>query len=257
MTADLVDVRDLWVTLGGRVVLEGINLSIRAEDFLGIIGPNGGGKTTLLKAILGLIQPTQGTITVLGGSPDKQRSSLGYVPQYRTFDFGFPISVEEVVLMGRLAHIPGIVKHYSDEDHRVAHDALAMMEIEDLTTRQIDALSGGQQQRVMLARALAGEPKVLLLDEPTNHVDAKSQTRFFELLKGLHDKMAVVMVTHDIGAVSTYVDRIACLNHRLFMHDSHEITSEVLAEIYECPIELIAHGVPHRVLQVHDHNGGN
>jgi zinc transport system ATP-binding protein len=154
--------------------------------------------------------------------------------------------------MGRLGHIHRPFRKYRPEDRRIARECLAMMDIGDLADRQVDRLSGGQQQKVILARALATEPRVLLLDEPTNHVDVQTEVHFFEILKQLHEDMAIVLVTHDIGAVSVYVDRIACLNRRLFIHDSGEITEEMLAETYQCPVELIAHGVPHRVLREHD-----
>jgi zinc transport system ATP-binding protein len=233
-------------------VLEGVCLDIYEHDFLGIIGPNGGGKTTLLKLMLGLLTPDRGSIRVMGESPALHRTDIGYVPQYRTFDFGYPVSVIEVVLMGRLGHIRRPFRKYRPEDRRIAEACLAMMDIGDLADRQVDQLSGGQQQKVILARALATEPRVLLLDEPTNHVDVRTEVHFFEILRQLHEKMAIVLVTHDIGAVSVYVDRIACLNRKLFIHDSGEITEEMLAETYQCPVELIAHGVPHRVLKEHE-----
>ena len=233
-------------------MLEDVSLDIYEHDFLGIIGPNGGGKTTLLKLMLGLIEPDRGSVCIMGKQPALHRTDIGYVPQYRTFDFGYPISVMEVVLMGRLGHIRRPFRKYRPEDRRIAEACLDMMDIGDLADRQVDQLSGGQQQKVILARALATEPRVLLLDEPTNHVDVRTEVHFFEILKQLHEDMAIVLVTHDIGAVSVYVDRIACLNRKLFIHDSGEITGEMLAETYQCPVELIAHGVPHRVLMEHE-----
>ncbi len=252
MTDAIIHIEDVWFSFNGAPVLEGVCLDIYEHDFLGIIGPNGGGKTTLLKLILGLLTPDRGSIRIMGESPELHRADIGYVPQYRTFDFGYPVSVIEVVLMGRLGHIHRPFRKYRPEDRRIARECLGMMDIEDLADRQVDRLSGGQQQKVILARALATEPRVLLLDEPTNHVDVQTEVHFFEILKQLHEDMAIVLVTHDIGAVSVYVDRIACLNRRLFLHDSGEITEEMLAETYQCPVDLIAHGVPHRVLREHD-----
>lgn len=248
----IIVLEDVWLTLGTCPVLEGVSLEVYPSDFLGIIGPNGGGKTTLLKVVLGLIRPDRGTVTVFGGSPGEHRHRIGYVPQYRTFDFDYPVSVMDVVLMGRLGCTRGVFRKFSARDRAIAEDALRQMEIQDIAGRQISQLSGGQQQRVILARALAMEPEVLLLDEPTNHVDVQAQTHFYAILKDLHTRMAVIFVSHDIGAVSMYVDRIACLNRRLFMHDSREISPEVIAELYQCPVDLIAHGVPHRVLREHE-----
>jgi zinc transport system ATP-binding protein len=252
MNGPIIHLEDVWFSYDGAPVLEGVCLDIYEHDFLGIIGPNGGGKTTLLKLMLGLLEPDRGSISIMGESPELHRTDIGYVPQYRTFDFGYPVSVIEVVLMGRLGHIRRPFRKYRPEDRRIAEECLALMDIGDLADRQVDELSGGQQQKVILARALATEPRVLLLDEPTNHVDVRTEVHFFEILKQLHEDMAIVLVTHDIGAVSVYVDRIACLNRKLFIHDSGEITGEMLAETYQCPVELIAHGVPHRVLKEHE-----
>lgn len=252
MNGPIIHIEDVWFSYDGTPVLEGVSLDIYEHDFLGIIGPNGGGKTTLLKLMLGLIEPDRGSVCIMGKQPALHRTDIGYVPQYRTFDFGYPISVMEVVLMGRLGHIRRPFRKYRPEDRRIAEACLDMMDIGDLADRQVDQLSGGQQQKVILARALATEPRVLLLDEPTNHVDVRTEVHFFEILKQLHEDMAIVLVTHDIGAVSVYVDRIACLNRKLFIHDSGEITGEMLAETYQCPVELIAHGVPHRVLMEHE-----
>jgi zinc transport system ATP-binding protein len=240
--------------IDGTPVLVDVSLDVFEHDFLGIIGPNGGGKTTLLKVMLGLLVPDSGRVTVKGGAPHEHRMSIGYVPQYRTFDFGFPVRVLDVVLMGRLGHIRGPSRKYSRHDREIAANALHAMGIADLADRQVDSMSGGQQQKVILARALASEPEVLLLDEPTNHIDVRTEEHFFGILKELNERMAIVVVSHDIGAISTHVDRVACLNRRLFTHDSGEITGSMLAETYQCPIELIAHGIPHRVLA--DHDGG-
>ena len=248
---EVVKLEDVWVHYDGEPALEGINLAINQEDFLGVIGPNGGGKTTLLKVILGLIRPGQGKVTVLGGTPERGRKLVGYVPQYSLFDRDFPVSVWDVVLMGRLGQA-GLFRRYSEEDKKTARHALETVEMLDFKDRQIGELSGGEQQRVFIARALVVEPKLLLLDEPTASVDAPMQTGFYELLQRLKQRMAIVLVTHDISAVSIYVDEIACLNRRLFYHHSKEISVEELEATYQCPIELIAHGVPHRILREHD-----
>jgi zinc transport system ATP-binding protein len=246
-----VRLEDVWVHYDGVPALEGVNLSINQDDFLGIIGPNGGGKTTLLKVILGLMKPSSGKVSVMGGTPETGRKFVGYVSQHSLFDRDFPISVWEVVLMGRLGQA-GPFKRYSEEDKKSAIQALEMVEMADFKDRQIGKLSGGQQQRVFIARALVTKPKLLLLDEPMASVDTPMQTGFYELLERLKQEMAIVLVSHDISAVSIYVNKIACLNRRLFYHNSKEISAEELEETYQCPVEMIAHGVPHRILREHE-----
>ncbi len=220
MMDPLIALEDVSVWLGKRPVLEGVNLTIRPQDFYAVIGPNGSGKTTLLKVILGLIHPSEGRVRIFGGSPREKRQLLGYVPQFRTFDFSYPITVMEMVLSGRLGHIPGPIRRYREEDYDHAARALDMMEIGDLADRELRALSGGQQQRAIIARALAGEPEVLLLDEPTIYVDAPTEMRFYETLERLLAAMTIVLVTHDIGVISSHVTKVACLNRRLYTHDS-------------------------------------
>jgi zinc transport system ATP-binding protein len=251
MNAPVIVLDDVWFGFDGTTVLEGVDLTVTDRDFLGIIGPNGGGKTTLLKVMLGLVKPWRGSVRVFGNRPEEARTALGYVPQYRTFDFGYPISVMDVVLTGRLGHIHRPFRKYSREDRKICQEMLDIMGIADLAGRQVDRLSGGQQQKVILARALASGPRVLLLDEPTNHVDARTELHFFEILEELHRRMAIVVVSHDIGAISEHVTRVACMNRRLYMHDSGEITEQMLADTYQCPVDLIAHGVPHRVFRDH------
>lgn len=247
-----IALRDVSVRLGGRPVLEGVNLTINPQDFYAVIGPNGSGKTTLLKVILGLIHPSEGSVQIFGGSPREKRQLLGYVPQFRTFDFSYPVTVMEMVLSGRLGHIPGPIRRYRPLDYDQAARALEMMEIADLADRELRALSGGQQQRAIIARALAGEPEVLLLDEPTIYVDTPTEMRFYETLERLRAAMTIVLVTHDIGVISSHVTKVACLNRRLYTHDSAEITEEMLSATYHCPVDLIAHGLPHRIFREHD-----
>ena len=251
MAKEVIRLDDIWVHYDGIPVLEGINLSVEPNKFLGIIGPNGGGKTTLLKVILGLIKPTRGNISVLGQLPEKGRKSIGYISQYTLFDRDFPVSVSDVVLMGRYGKA-GLYRRYSEEDKRAANEALKTVDMMDYQDRQVGKLSGGEQQRIFIARALATDPKILLLDEPTAGIDSNMQAGFYELIEHLKQRMSVVMVSHDISAVSIYVDQIACLNRQLFYHGSKEVSAEALEKTYRCPIQLIAHGVvPHRVLREH------
>ena len=241
---------DVWVHFDDVPALEAVNLSIEQHDFLGIIGPNGGGKTTLLKVILGLLKPSRGKVMVFGHTPEKGREFVGYVPQYSLFDRDFPVSVWEVVLMGRLGRNRRF-KRYSKEDITLVQDALETVEMLDFKDTQVGKLSGGQQQRVFIARALVAEPKLLILDEPMASVDSPMQTELYELFDKLRQQMAIILVSHDISAVSIYVDKIACLNRKLFYHNTKEITAEDLEATYHCPVEIIAHGVPHRVLKEH------
>ena len=251
MPEEVVKLEDVWVRRDGTPILEGINLSVEAGDFLGIIGPNGGGKTTLLKVILGLIKPSHGKVLVLGKPPEKSRTKVGYLSQKTLLDYDFPISVWEVVMMGRYSQA-GIFRRYTPADKKVAEEALKTVEMLEYKDRQIGKLSGGQQQRVFIARALTTRPKLLLLDEPTESVDPALQTEFYELLDKLREQMAIVMVSHDVSAISIYVDKIACLNRQLFYHGPKELTPEVLEATYKCPVQMIAHGtIPHRVLKEH------
>lgn len=247
---EVIRIENVWAGYNGTPVLEEINLSIKEDDFLGIIGPNGGGKTTLLKVILGLVQPSHGKIRVLGHTPEEGREFVGYVPQRTVFDQDFPICVWDVVLMGR-ARKAGWFRWYSKQDKDAASHALKTVGMLDCRRKQIGELSGGQQQRVLIARALTSDPTILLLDEPTASIDEPMQMELYELLGELKRKMTIVLVSHDIGAVSAHVDKIACVNRRLFYHNSKEITREDLEAVYQCPVEMIAHGVPHRVLKEH------
>ncbi|MGB9929109.1 MAG: metal ABC transporter ATP-binding protein [Methanosarcina sp.] len=247
----VIELKDVWVRYGNQIILEAVNLELKEpKGLLGIIGPNGGGKTTFLKVLLGLLKPYKGSVKLFGKSPEKSRDLVGYVPQYKGFDFDFPISVWEVVLTGRMSHT-GFLKKYKAEDIKATEEALKTVEMLEYKDRQIGQLSGGQRQRVFIARALATNPRLLLLDEPNSGLDPHMQDELYRLLDALKHKMAIIMVTHDLSAVSVYVDKIACLNRTLHYHDSREIPVEDLEATYQCPVELIAHGVPHRVLEIH------
>lgn len=248
-----LSIKDLWVFKDGHAVLEGINLDLVEKDFLGLIGPNGGGKSTLLKVMLGLIKPDRGEVKILGLSPQEARGNVGYMPQKTLFDPSFPVKAFDVVLMGRYSRA-GLLKRYSQADRAAALQALEAVGMAGLSEREIGSLSGGEQQRVFVARSLVSEPKLLLLDEPTAGVDATQEKDFYDLLCRLNRKkgIAIVLVSHDITAISKYVNKIACLNQRLYYHGSKELTNEDIEKAYGCPIEMIAHGTPHRVLREHD-----
>jgi zinc transport system ATP-binding protein len=243
--------RDVNFAYGATVVLESVNLTVNQADFLGIIGPNAGGKTTLLKIMLGLLQPDQGTVEVFGVPPRDARGAMGYVPQYARFDTSFPISVLDTVRMGTLGRTTG------PGGRHAALEALEKVDLHDLAGAQIGRLSGGQLQRVLIARALATGPRILLLDEPTASVDTRVGRTVYELLGRLSEEMAVVLVSHDIGVISRHVKTVACLNVRLHYHHSRELTPEMVEAAYGCPVDLVAHGHPHRVLETHAGEGSD
>lgn len=246
-----VNIEDLSVKIDGRRVLEEVNLRIREGEFLGVIGPNGGGKTTLLRAILGLVKPERGRIEVFGESPEAARKQIGYLPQKSLFDPKFPITALEVVMMGRYG-ARGLFRRYTGRDADASREALSLVGMEDYADREIGSLSGGEQQRVFVARAIVSSPRLLLLDEPASGIDSAVQIEFYELLRELNEKVTIIMVSHDISAVSAHVKKIACVSRRLYYHDSKELLAEDIEEAYHCPVEMIAHGVPHRVLRSHD-----
>ncbi len=230
----------------GNPIIHNIDLTVQENDFLAVIGPNGGGKTTLLKVILGLLTPWEGTASVFGESPEKNHPAIGYVPQLIPED-SFPITVMDVVLMGRLRNA-GLLRRFSRGDRETAEMNLARLNVEDLAGDDMNSLSGGQKQRVLIARALAGKPQILLLDEPVASVDHDTQISFFNLLAELNSTITIVLVTHDVGAVSAHVKNIACINRTLISH-GETLSSESVAKAYGCPFELISHGgIPHRVL---------
>ncbi len=237
---NIVEINHVYFTYGDVPVLQDVNITIEERDFLAIIGPNGGGKTTILKLILGLLEPDKGTVRLFGRVPKQARRFVGYLPQLFRFDFDFPINVTEVVLMGRLGK-KGVGKKYTKADIGVSLRALQKVGMENLGATEIGALSGGQRQRVLIARALATEPRLLLLDEPVSSVDTQWQQSFYELLHDLNKDIAIIVVTHDVGVISTYFDKIACVNRKLYYHGSKKEGMHKISELYECPVQLITH----------------
>lgn len=248
----VIEIKGLWTGYDGEVVLENIDLIVQEGDFLGIIGPNGGGKTTLLYILLGLIRPWQGTVHLFEGSVKEGRNKVGYVPQVIHFDRQFPIRVRDVVRMGRMGR-RGIFSRLSGGDEQQVEIAMEQTDIVGIGDELFGNLSGGQRQRVLLARALAVEPHLLLLDEPTSHIDPRIQGELYALLASLRSSITVVLVTHDIGVVSSHVKSVACVNRTVHYHGESEMPERILEETYGCPIDLIAHGVPHRVFPEHKH----
>lgn len=256
MSAPIVEINEVSFAYNGDIVLEDVSLEIQQGDFIAMIGPNGGGKTTLLKLILGLLKPDNGEIRVTGQATQKASACIGYVPQDVHVNSSFPITAMEVVLMGKLDPKKRWARN-SALNRQEAMLALERMEMSDLAGRKIGELSGGQRQRVFIARALVTQPKLLLLDEPTASIDTKGQADFYHLIKELNKEITILVVSHDLLVISRYVKSVACVNKQLHYHDRAEITGEMLETMYPCttedvcPVELIAHGLPHRVLKDH------
>jgi zinc transport system ATP-binding protein len=257
MSQNIIKVRDLDFSYNGQPVLRDVDLEVAAGDFMAMIGPNGGGKTTLLKLMLGLLSADRGQILIFGKSPKAVSHRIGYVPQDVHINKDFPVSVLDVVLMGKLKPGRGWTRH-SQNDRAAARQALEKVEMADYNDRRIGELSGGQLQRVFVARALVTEPDLLFLDEPTASIDTKGQREFYALLKELNQTITIIVVSHDLMVVSGYVKSVACVNQRLHYHGHAELTGEMVELMYQCtaeevcPVELIAHGVPHRVLHTHE-----
>lgn len=236
----IVTLEDVTFGYGSRPVVEAINLDVYRDDFLAIVGPNGGGKTTLLRLMLGLLQPRSGRIRIFGAPPRETRSRIGYVPQRPRFEADFPATVEEIVLTGRLGH-RGIGRRYNDEDRQAAQKAIEELDLKHLAGRSINALSGGERQRTLVARALSSQPDMLLMDEPTSSVDSRVEKSFYELLRDLHRRIPIVLVSHDLGFVSAYVTRVACVNRRLVVTPVDEVHVHDVEALYEGPVRMWSH----------------
>jgi len=224
----------------GYAVLEDVNLRINEGDFVGIVGPNGGGKTTLLRIILGLHKPVTGTVRVFGVRPAQSRQRLGYVPQRMQFDRDFPIRALDVVLMGRLG-FAATVGPFRAGDRKAAEEALREVGLYELRYKRFGELSGGQQQRVLIARALACGPEILLLDEPVANIDKPAESDFYRLLNELYNEKTIVLVSHDISFVTSKVNRVVCVNRRLVVHPTSEITDDILLGVYGNQMRIVRH----------------
>ena len=256
MSNTIIEIQNLNFSYNRQPVLRDVDLNIQSGDFMAMIGPNGGGKTTLLKLMLGLLNPDAGRIKIFGEAPADVSHRIGYVPQDVHINKNFPISSSDVVLMGKLKPGRGWSRH-SNEDRNAAIEALAQVEMEKFRNHRIGELSGGQKQRIFVARALVTDPDILFLDEPTASIDTKGQNEFYALLKELNKKITIIVVSHDLMVISRHVKSVACVNERLHYHGHAELTGEMIEMMYNCtvedtcPVELIAHGLPHRVLQKH------
>lgn len=249
----LIELSHVTAAYGHKVVLRDISLVIGKDDFLGIIGPNGGGKTTLLKVMLGLLSPVSGTIRFFRDGKEVSSLKIGYLPQMNHIDKKFPISVREVVASGLSAEKP-LFRAFTGAQEKRIDEVIVRMGLENLDRRPIGELSGGQLQRVLLGRSIVSRPEVLILDEPNSYVDKRFESHFYPLLKEINRESAIVLVSHDIGTVLSLVKNIACVNETLHYHPGADVSEAWLDETYACPIELVGHGdLPHRVLKKHTH----
>ena len=246
--AYLLEMHSLSASYGANVVLQDVDFRVSENDFIGVIGPNGGGKTTLLKIILGLLKPVKGKMVfneeLLNGK------SIGYLPQMSTADINYPVTVTDIILSGLMIR-KTIISGMSSSDKLKARTVIDELGLTGMSKSTLNELSGGQMQRVFLGRAIIGSPRLLLLDEPGNFVDTTFENDFYEKLKDLNKRMAILMVSHDVGTISSHIKSFACVNRSFHYHPSHEITNEDLLA-YDCPIQLVTHGdVPHTVLKYH------
>ncbi len=248
MEKPLVHINHVTFAYDREPVLEEVDLKIFDHDFIGMIGPNGGGKSTLIRIIMGILQPDKGKLYFREDLPRLKRP-IGYLPQVKNIDRRFPITVMDVVRSGSLMrHIP--FSSASSERER-ALELMEEMGIEDLRQKAIGELSGGQMQRAFLCRALISDPRLLILDEPDTFVDNRFEGELYEKLRLLNEKMAILLVSHDVGIISGYVRSIACVNRRLYYHNSPIITPGDL-KAYNCPIQVLSHGdIPHTILEKH------
>ncbi len=235
----VVEMDTVTFSYNGRDVFDGIDLTIRQLDSTCVVGPNGGGKSTLIKLILGLLKPSSGKIKLLGSTPEDARALVGYVPQYAKYDPLFPVTVMDVTLMGRLGRNWG--GRYTKNDKQAALEALEEMELADQASTRFSELSGGQQQRVLIARALVSAAQLLILDEPIANVDAHVEVNILEMLTKLNKRMAVILVTHDLGFASQFFETVVCVNHNVHIHPTSDISGELIQELYGADISMIRH----------------
>lgn len=245
----LVKLENISCGYESEKAIEGINLEIRREDFIGMIGPNGGGKSTIIKLIMGLVEPWSGQVK-FGKRENGKEIKIGYLPQFHEFDHKYPISIKEVILSGLIKKGSLFTRFNSREKER-AEEVSIRLGLKDISKKSIGDLSGGQMQRAFLGRAIVSDPDLLILDEPVTYVDSKFELELYELLAEVNKNAAILLVSHDVGQITSSVKTIACVNGHLHYHPTNKITDEILAT-YNCPVELITHGkVPHRVLKNH------
>jgi zinc transport system ATP-binding protein len=238
MAGPVVAAKEVSFSYNGNKVLTEVNFTVESGDFVSVIGPNGGGKTTLAKLMLGLLLPDSGTIEIMGKAPAKVRTRMGYVPQYSNFDTQFPVSVLDVVLMGKMT---GGIGFYSRTEKQEASMSLEYVGLGGFEKHSFAELSGGQRQRVLIARALAGSPDILLLDEPTASVDTSVEDKLKTLLDRLRTHLTILMITHDLGFVSEQINKVICVNREVRIHESKKVTPEMIESLYGSPVHFVDH----------------
>ena len=236
----IISVSDLDFAYNGGPVLTSVNFDVQRGGFICVVGPNGGGKSTLLKLLVGRLQPDKGTIHILGAPPQQVRNRIGYLPQVSHHDPKFPMTVMDAVMTGRLNR-KRLFGFYSKKDRMIAESALADVEMTDFSRRPMSELSGGQRQRILIARAIATEPELLILDEPTAGLDPKVEQQLFQLLAKLHHKLTILMVSHDLTVVSTVFDRVLCVNKTVRFHPTSDLYSDELAHVFGGPRRFVLH----------------
>lgn len=227
MNTPIITLNNVSAGYDSKAVLHHVSLNVYANDYLGVIGPNGGGKTTLMRLILGLKKPTEGTIEYFKNGQPVSELTMGYLPQYNKLDRDFPISVYEVVLSG-LNRQKRLFRPYTHEQHAQAADTIRRLQLGDLQERPICALSGGQLQRVLLARAIVSRPDVVVLDEPNTYIDKHFKEQMYETLADIHHDCAIIIVSHDIADILQNAQRVACVNHHVHCHESTDIQVETI-----------------------------
>lgn len=240
MAGTVIDIEHVTFGYDGEPALRDVDLHVHQGEFVSLVGPNGGGKSTLLKLVLGLLQPDRGTVRVFGLPPRKARPRIGYMPQHAHHDPRFPATVIEVVLMGRLDRFSPLGP-FRAKDRQQALHALEQVGLADIARKPFSDLSGGQRQRVLVARAIAPRPHLLLLDEPTSHIDVGAANEFHNLMERLNRDQTILIVSHDIGFVSSHVERVVCVNRDVQVHPTSELTGAVLRDIYGSDIRLVRH----------------
>ena len=249
----LIEIKNVTASYDVKPVLNCVSLDVWEHDFLGIIGPNGGGKTTLLKIILGLMKPSSGEVAFFENGKNVQSLKIGYLPQINPIDKRFPISVYEVISSG-LAGEKHIFKDFTSLQKERISDLVTKMGLSEYSRRAIGELSGGQLQRALLARAIVSQPQLLVLDEPNTYVDKKFESQFYELLGEINKSASIILVSHDIGTLLPMVKNVACVNETLHYHPGTDVSEGWISNAYSCPIEIVGHGdLPHRVLKTHEH----
>jgi zinc transport system ATP-binding protein len=235
----VIRLQDVCFSFDHQPVLEEVTFSVEHDDFVSVVGPNGGGKTTLLKIILGLYSPDRGRVELLGQPPKNSRLRAGYTPQYLNVDDLFPVTVRDVVLMGRLGRRWQC--RYRREDRREVERAMEEMQVASLADTPFSSLSGGQRQRTLIARTLCSNPEILMMDEPTSNIDPTSEEILFDILKELNQRMTILIVSHDIGVVSQIVNTVICVNRQVVVHPTSELSGEVIRDIYGADMKMVRH----------------